>query len=196
MTTAITDREAIAHWLNCEGQTAAGLSRNERVQALLAEKPGAAGFLWRDQPVEWYHTRIGPQSFRQLRPICGPARLQWRQLSVDGTITGIATRLHAGTAPTAGSGVSYAAIRRYRDRLAAGERLAPLVVRTKRGATPWHVVDGNHRAVALAWHALETGQYSPQTGYVAVTGRSVIAAVADHLRAVVQRVRGRRVAQR
>lgn len=192
MTTQVTRREVIDHWLTVEGYDPAAMDTTERLAALLERKPGAAAFLWREQPVDWVLTRIEWDSFRQLRPIRGPDQLHWRRLSTDGTVLGGARRLQTDAHPPV-DGIDRETIDRYRDHVAAGRTIPPLIVRTVRGATPWYVVDGNHRATALAWHAVETGEYEPQPAYVAVTGRTAFQSGLDRLRGLFQRLRGYRI---
>lgn len=194
MIARVPEQRIIDHWLACEGYDPASMCESERFDALLAAKPGAAAFLWRERPVDWYRTRIDWASFRRLRPIRGPERLQWRRLSTDGTIVGVAERLRAGGEPN--DGVSQQTIDRYRDQIACGESVPPLIVRTVRGAAPWHVVDGNHRATALACHTLETGTYEPQSAYVGITGRSAFRSALDRLRGFIQRLRGDPIGRR
>jgi hypothetical protein len=79
-------------------------------------------------------------------------------------------------APTlrAETGVDVDRILQYRDALAAGETLDPLVVGTRRGCAPWYVADGNHRATALALYRHETGRYEPQPAYLGIAPNPVL----------------------
>jgi hypothetical protein len=190
----VPEQRVIDHWLVCEGYDPTSMCESERFDALLDVKPGAAAFLWRERPVDWYRTRIDWTSFRRLRPIRGPGQLHWRQLSTDGTIVGVAEKLLAGGEPN--DGVSRGTIDWYRDRIARGDSVPPLIVRTARGAAPWHVVDGNHRATALACHALETGSYEPQSAYVGIAGRPALRSALDRLRGFLQRLRGDPIGRR
>ena len=194
MIARVPEQRVIDHWLACEGYDPTAMCESERFNALLDAKPGAAAFLWREQPVDWHRTQIDWTSFRRLRPIRGPERLQWRQLSTDGTIVGVAKRLRAGGEPS--DGVSQGAINWYRNQIARGDPIPPLIVRTARGAAPWHVVDGNHRAAALACHTLETGSYEPQSAYVGIAGSSALRSVLDRLRGFFQRLRGDPIGRR
>ncbi|WP_254768144.1 hypothetical protein [Salinilacihabitans rarus] len=168
--------------------------RTAMLDALLAAKPGAAAFVWRERPVRWYRLDLDWDRFAALRPVNGPDDALWRAASTDGTLFGVAERAREeGFAPLREAGIDPAAIRAYRDDLAAGRRLDPLVVRTRRGATPWFVADGNHRATAVALHALETGRYDPQTAYVAVTANPVLGPALARVRGLLQRLRGRTI---
>ncbi|QCW01921.1 hypothetical protein [Natrinema pallidum] len=164
------------------------------LDALLSAKPGAAAFLWREQPIRWYRLVLDRDRFVALRPVDGPDDLLWRDVSTDGTLFGVAERVHTeGIDPLDAAGIDAEAIRTYRDELAAGTRFDPLIVRTRRGATPWFVADGNHRATAAALHALETGRYDPMPAYVAVTANPVLEPIVDRARGLLQRLAGRSI---
>ncbi|ELY79534.1 hypothetical protein [Natrinema gari] len=167
------------------------------LDALLSAKPGAAAFLWREQPIRWYRLVLERDRFVALRPVDGPDDLLWRDVSTDGTLFGVAERVHTeGDGPLEAAGIDAAAIRTYRDELAAGTRFDPLIVRTRRGATPWFVADGNHRATAAALHALETGRYDPLPAYVAVTANPILEPIVDRVRGLLQRLAGRSIGRR
>ncbi|MFC4540607.1 hypothetical protein ACFO5R_01540 [Halosolutus amylolyticus] len=165
--------------------------------ALLAAKPGAAAFVWRERPIRWYRLTIDRDRFVDLRPVGGPDDLLWRAVSTDGTLFGVAERLHEdGVGPLESAGIDVGAIRTYCDDLAAGTQFDPLVVRTRRGATPWFVADGNHRVTAAALHSLETGRYDPLPAYVAVTANPILAPTLARIRGLLQRLAGRTIAHR
>lgn len=167
------------------------------LDALLSAKPGAAAFVWRDRPIRWYRLALERDRFAALRPVDGPDDLLWRAASTDGTLFGVAERLHEeGAGPLESAGIDVEAIRAYRDDLAAGERFDPLIVRTRRGATPWFVADGNHRATAAALRSLETGRYEPVPAYVAVTANPVLRPALVRVRGLVQRLIGRMIGHR
>lgn len=172
------------------------------LDALLSEKPGAAGFVWRDAPVEWYRIDLGETAFRELRPVPGPEDLLWRSVSTDGTLAGVAERIHESEGPgsdagtAAAAGVNADALADYRAALARGDPLDPLVVHTRRGLTPWFVADGNHRAVAVELHRLETGDYEPVPAFLGVTANPVLGPLVDRVRGWIRRLGGRLPARR
>ncbi|MFD1565144.1 hypothetical protein ACFR99_16530 [Haloarchaeobius amylolyticus] len=167
------------------------------LDALLSAKPGAAAFVWREQPVRWYRLVLEWDQFVDLRPVDGPDDLLWRAVSTDGTLFGVAERItEAGFGLLEDTGIDAGAVRSYRDDLAAGAQFDPLIVRTRRGATPWFVADGNHRATAAALYALETGQYEPVPAYVAVTANPVLEPILVRIRGLLQRLAGRSIGHR
>lgn len=166
-----------------------GHSEADLLDELLSRKPGAAAFLGRETRIEWFRVTLDRRRLRTLRPIEGPSALSWRRVATDGTLASVARRIHeSGFGVLAdASGVDADTIADYRDALAAGESLAPLVVRTRRGRTAWHVADGNHRVTAAALRGIETGDYEPLDAYLAVTARSLLTRVTDRLRGVLWR---------
>jgi hypothetical protein len=193
-------REIVRHWLDRERAKADdGLATDvdaipteAAVGALLRDKPGVADVVWRD-PVRWYRLRLSRTAFEDLRLVAGPPGVTWHALSPDGTVVGAARRIAADPAADlqAATGVDVPAVRAYRDRIAAGEDVGPLVVATRRGCAPAHVVDGTHRATARALHLVETGDYDPQPAYVAVTPNPVVRPARERLCGLVRRLRRR-----
>lgn len=193
-------REIVRYWLEREYAKADdegasdvdAIPTEAAVDALLRYKPGVADVVWRD-PVRWYRLRLSRTGFESLRLVAGPPGVTWHALSPDGTVVGAARRIAAE--PTADlqatTGVDVAAVRAYRDRIAAGEDVGALVVATRRGCAPTHVVDGNHRATARALYLVETGDYDPQPAYAAVTPNPVVRPAREHLCGVLRGMRRR-----
>ncbi|MEZ3117764.1 hypothetical protein RYH80_17745 [Halobaculum sp. MBLA0147] len=166
------------------------------VDALLSVKPGAATFLGRHPPSAWYRTTLSPERLSRLHPVAGPPDLSWRAVATDGTLASVARRRHhEGPAPLRRAGVDVEAVDHYTERLAAGDTLDAVVIRTDRGATPWLVADGNHRVVAAARHRLASGEYEPLPAFVGVSSNSVLEPLLARLRGLRRRLRGRRVAE-
>ncbi|WP_276300150.1 hypothetical protein [Halorussus lipolyticus] len=147
------------------------LSEREALDELLDRKPGAAAFVWRDAPVEWYETTLSREEFADLRVIEGPRNLRWRELSPDGTVRSAADRI-AREDPdelSAETGVDVQTVLDFVDEMPAG----PLVVSTREGCVPRFVADGNHRAVAHVLR-MRSGEFTPQRAYLGV-GRNPVA---------------------
>jgi hypothetical protein len=190
--------EVLRYWLAREvgkredGVEPSALSPEEALDALLRYKPGAADFVWRDRPIEWYRLDLPRSRFERLRLIDGPSGLLWRALSDDGTVMGAARRVAAADADALEreTGVDVSAVHDYRAAVAAGEDLGALVVTTRSGRAPWHVADGNHRATARALHLLESGEYDPQPAFVAVGSNPVVRPLRERLGGLLARIRG------
>ncbi|WP_134669458.1 hypothetical protein [Halorussus marinus] len=151
----VSRQTVLREWLRMERTDAEtdrdpveGLSERAVLDELLDHKPGAAAFVWRDAPVEWYELTLDRETFSRLRVIDGVDGLRWRALAPDDTVLGAARRVarEDPAALTARTGVDVERIRRFRADPPGG----PLVLATRRGCVPVTVADGNHRAVALA----------------------------------------------
>ncbi|UHQ95987.1 hypothetical protein [Natrinema halophilum] len=205
MSERVSEEHVLREWLEREADCgpadadleSAPTNAAATLDALLSAKPGAAAFVWRERPIRWYRLGLDRERFVDLRPVDGPDDLLWRAVSMDGTLFGVAERVHEdGFGPLESAGIDAGTIRTYRDNLAAGTRVDPLVVRTRRGATPWFVADGNHRATAAAMRILETGRYDLVPAYVAVTANPVRRPTVDRIRGLIQRLAGRTIGHR
>jgi hypothetical protein len=200
----VTEERVVRYWLQRElddrrdRPDPSAVSTAGALDALLSEKPGAASFIWRERPIGWYRLELSRAAFTDLHPVGGPDDLLWRSLSTDGTILGVAEWIRqAGPDELAEeTDVDLEAVSDYRETVRSGGDVDPLIVRTRRGATPWYVVDGNHRATAVALHLLETGEYDPVSAYVAVTANPVLRPLVERILGLFQRVIGNGPARR
>lgn len=203
----VSRSEVVRHWLRRETEKDGAsdatpdpdaISTDAAVAALLREKPGAADVVWETGATDWYRTELSQSRLDRLRLIGGPPRLLWQSLSPDGTVTAAARRVAAEPTATlrAETGVDIDRILKYRDALAAGDTLDPLVLGTRRGCAPCYVADGNHRATALALYRHETGRYDPQPAYLGITPNPVLRPAYERIcgaaRALGQRLRSLR----
>lgn len=190
----VAQERVVREWLARErgAESAVPADPDAALDALLSTNPGAASFIWREAPIEWYRVELGRAAFESLRPVGGPADLLWRSLSADGTLLEVARHCsRAGDEALAEAGIDVDAVRRYRRTLAAGGTLDPIVVRTRRGRTPWFVVDGNHRVTAAGLHLLENGEYDPFPAYLAITANPVFPRIRERVGGWIQRLLGR-----
>lgn len=193
----VSREEVVRYWLEREVGEREGepdpstLDADAAVAALLREKPGVADAVWEGEA--WYRLELSRARFERLRLVDGPPRLLWRRLAPDGKVTSAARRIAGEPAGdlAAATGVDVDAVLAYRDALADGETLDPLVVATRRGCAPWHVVDGNHRATALALTLRETGRYDPQPAYLVVSPNPVVRPLVERLCGLARRLAGR-----
>lgn len=161
------------------------LSDRAVLDELLDHKPGAAAFIWRDAPIEWFALRLDRETFERLHVIEGPNDLRWRALSPDDTVVGAARRI-AREEPdelTAETGVNIRRVLQFRASLPDG----PLVLATRQGCTPITVADGNHRAVALALRLLDGEYYQPPRAYLGIGANPVLRPLLERVCGVVQR---------
>lgn len=197
----VDKQEVVQYWLERElakrgqGPVSSELDPDAAVGALLQEEPGAADVIWRDHPVGWYRVEVTRERLAQLELIAGPSNLLWRALASDGRVMTAARRVsqESPTELERESGVDIDTILEYRQAVADGLELDPLVLNTRQGCAPWYVVDGNHRATALALHLIETGTYEPHPAYLIISSNSVVRPAVERVCGLVQRFFGRRI---
>lgn len=196
----VSRETVVRYWLDREwaksecDRDPGALTADEALDALLTEKPGAAAFFWRDAPVTCYRLWLSRAGFDRLRVVPGPEELGWRALAPEGTVVACARRIDGGdsTQLARRSGVDIRAI----ERLTREDGpVDPLVVSTRRGAVPWHVVDGNHRAVATAFALARGADYEPVPVYLCVGANPILGPLVQRLRGLVRRLRRRDVSK-
>jgi len=89
----------------------------------------------------------------------------------------------------AGTEVDVERVRSMAETLAAGGRLAPLVLTKRRGSGPPTVADGNHRATAIALHLVQIGEYRPQRAYLGIGVNPVLKPLWQRVRGALDRFR-------
>ncbi len=198
----VTQDEVIRHWLRTEQQKpdsdsydVAALSEPEAVDNLLRLNPGAAAFVWRDAPIDWYHLELSRQEFLDLHVVPGPEQLYFRALAPDNTIRGAARRIRDGDPDslTAATGVDVGKVLTLHDDMPAVVD-EPFVLATRQGCTPWTIADGNYRAAATALAVIESGDYTVHEAYLGVGTNSVRKPLRERICGLVRRVLpGRRI---
>ncbi|PSP85895.1 hypothetical protein BRC83_02040 [Halobacteriales archaeon QS_1_68_17] len=181
-------RTVVEHWCERElrkrGEAVDLSTRDDaEVLALLMEHTtGENGYLWKAGVDRWYHERLPEGAFRQLRLIASPAGTGWRAVAADGSLLTAADNLADGTVTeetTALADVEH--VRRLADDLPAAG-VEDLVLVTRQSPAPPRIVDGNHRALAVALHLVETGEYVPTSAYVGVVRSRPLADLLDKVR--------------
>lgn len=165
------------------------LTDREALNELLDRKPGAAAFLWRDAPVEWYRLGLTRAEFDALHVVEGPPDLGWRSLARDGTVRGAAQRIDRGNPErlAATTGVDVPAVVSLAEQLPPATEHA-LVLSTRQGCVPWTVADGNHRAVATALALRRGASYEPRPAYLGVGANPVAVPLWERLCGVGRRI--------
>jgi hypothetical protein len=181
-------RAWLAHEREKRGESAdPGLSPEEAFDALLTANPAAA-FFWRDAPVTCYRLTLSYDQFDRLHVVPGPEGMLWRALSPDGTVRGCAARIDRGDPERLAreTGVDVPRIESLAASMPAVRE--PLVLSTRRGAVPWHVADGNHRAVAMALSIRRGGEYVPVPAYLCVGSNPVLEPISQRVRGLLGRL--------
>ncbi|WP_129114908.1 hypothetical protein [Halegenticoccus tardaugens] len=201
----VSQRTIVDHWLASESRKPgvasidpASLDDDGALDRLLRLKPGAASFLWREAPIDWYRVRLTGGQLRRLRVIGGPPRSLWGALSPDGTVDGAARRVESADPRRLAkrTGVDVPRIVRLADEASGGgdgggSELPDLVCFARR---PWvrpFVADGNHRAVAAALALRRGDPYRPLGAYLGVGRNRPRGAVAEAVRSLLWAVRTR-----
>lgn len=200
-TQRVSQATALRHWLRLEARKRGvaefdpdELSEREALDRLLDCKPGAAAFVWRDAPIQWWRTTLSRREFVHLRVVEGPDDLLWRSLSPDGRILGAAERIAHGDPNelVAETGVDVHHVLDLRDALREDGQFPlsePLVLSKREGCEPPAVADGNYRATAHALRVLQTGEYEPVEAFLGVGRRPVLEPIRQRACEVVRRVR-------
>lgn len=180
----VSQETVLGHWLSVEARKPSrtdiavedvdGMGPDAMLDALLRREP-AAYVLWQAQPITWYHLSLSAAELDRLRVVEGPPSMGWRALAADDTIGAAAARIaHSQTATLDVRAVDVELIRGMVADLEAGETVADLVLAKRRGCERPYVVDGNHRATALAMHAARTSEYEPVGAYLGIGANLVL----------------------
>lgn len=191
----VSEENVLAHWLSVLSRAPSspdidieGMGPRAMLDALLRREP-AAYVLWQAQPITWYHLDLTRAELERLRVVEGPPDMGWRALTSANTIGAVATYLASDPPAPAVRGVDIEWIRSLADDVGDDESTADLVLATRRGCSRPYVVDGNHRAVALALRAMRTGQYEPVGAYLGVGPTPVLGPVWRRICGVISRLR-------
>lgn len=179
----VSQSTVLRHWLGLEQERTGAdqvavdaLGQAEVMDRLLRYRPGAAAFIWRDSPVDWFAIELSREQFLGLQVVPGPEHLSWRALSPDNTIESVGERLALENhdPPSVPNGIDISQILALREAMPTGAA-SQLVLSTRRGCVPWSIADGNHRAVAKAIYLLDGGAYEPQDAYLGVGSNPIVA---------------------
>lgn len=194
---AVSQTEIIRHWLRVEQEKSTTdpfdvdeVTDDEALDTLLQLNPGAAAFIWRDTPVDWYHVALSRREFLASHVVEGPEHLSWRALSPDNTIQGAAERIETENPEhlAAATGVDVSKVLSLRDEMPAVAN-RELVLATRQGCTPWTIADGNYRAVAKALYLLDDGVYTPQKAYLGIGSNPVTTPLRERVCGLLRHVR-------
>lgn len=190
--------EVIRHWTAREfekhGESTddlAGMDETDLLAALMERTSGENGPLWRPREVRWYHTPVSERQLRRLRVVHSPEGLGWDRVAPDGRVLTAARRIRDGAVTDAT--VPQVDVTKIR-RLARGlPESTPddLVVVGAQTTTPPRIVDGNHRATAVALSLLETGRIPDLHAYLGIVATRPLRALVEKMRWILRgRLRG------
>lgn len=142
------------------------------VGELLSHKPNAGSILWKHS-INWFSVELSEKEFRTLRVIEGSSDTAWQRATPDGTVVGVAKRIYQGESVPVDT-ERVLAMKREVDSIIDGGNL--ILFKSNGLRTPY-VVDGNHRATAIALHLFETGEYKPTRAYLGLKTSSVFRSI-------------------
>lgn len=181
--------EVIRHWTTREfekrGEATDALNNMDEtalLDALMGRTSGENRPVWRPREVRWYHAVATEPQFRRLRIVHTPKGLGWDRVAPDHRVLTAARRIRDGevtddTSPQ----VDVAAICRLAADLPEGD-VEDLILTGAQTTAPPHVVDGNHRATAVALSLLETGRMPDLCVYVGIVTTRPLATLLAKLR--------------
>ena len=143
--------------------------RDELLDELIERKPLAES-IFAERDCTWYRLVLSKDELRGLEVVPGPNDEGWRAVAKGGLIESIAERILAADdldefdreVPK-----SLEKVTSFAETVTEDETLEELIVVGEAEGRPY-VADGNHRAVGMALHVLQTGEYIEQEAYIGV----------------------------
>lgn len=167
--------EVLRHWTAREfekrGEATEALEAMDEtalLDALMGRTSGENRPVWRPREVRWYHAPVSERQLRRLRVIHTPEGLGWDRVAPDGRVLTAARRIRDDeVTDDTTQQVDVTKIRRLASELPE-RSLDDLVVVGAQTTAPPRVLDGNHRAVAVALSLLETGRTPDLHAYLGI----------------------------
>lgn len=175
--TSVAETEVIRYWLRKEVEEDdedtldidALETREELLDELIERKPLAES-VFAEQDCEWYRFTLAENELRGLEVVKGPDNEGWRAVAHGGLIESIAERILAADDLeqfTQAVPKDITKVAEFADNVSGEEDLEELIVVGEREDRPY-IADGNHRAIGMVLHILQTGEYIEQEAYVGV----------------------------
>ena len=174
---SVTEIDVIEYWLrkeieeadedNLDPDTLDG--REELLEALVERKPLAES-VFAETDREWYRLVLSEHELRGLEVVRGPDNEGWRAVAKGGLIESIAERIFAADDLDAFDNEIPKDITKVTDfanSVSNEPELEELIVVGDESGRPY-IVDGNHRAVGMALHILQSDEYLEQAAYIGV----------------------------
>lgn len=148
--------------------------RDELLQELIDRKPLSES-VFAETDCEWYRIVLSENELRGLEVVRGPEDEGWRAVAKGGLIESIAERILAtddldkfdDEVPK-----NLTKVTDFADNVSSETELEELIVVGEEDGRPY-IVDGNHRAVGMALHILQTDEYIEQEAYVGVDSQRI-----------------------
>lgn len=174
----ISEKQVIQHWIRSNAQeerekgNSSIKSRDELLDDLQKQQGGPTT-IFDKHNIQWYKRELTEEEFRELRIVKGPPDKDWRLFTEDSSSTPSAELIakeisSIDNASTLDSRLQEKIdkVRNIRTSIKNGGQIEPLIILEENNRDlPW-IADGNHRAVAILLHLMETGEYkSPLVFY-------------------------------
>ena len=177
---SVAETEVIRYWLRkeIEEDTEDNLDpdtlddRKELLDALVDRKPLAES-IFGEADRNWYRLVLSEHELRGLEVVRGPENEGWRAVAKGGLIESIAERILAADNLDAFDNEvpkNLTKVADFADNVSSETELEELIVVGDENGRPY-IADGNHRAVGMALHILQSGEYIEQEAYVGVDRR-------------------------
>ncbi|WP_049998671.1 hypothetical protein [Halococcus sediminicola] len=174
---SVAETEVIRYWLRkeIEEDTEDNLDpdtlddRKELLDALVDRKPLAES-IFGEADRNWYRLVLSEHELRGLEVVRGPENEGWRAVAKGGLIESIAERILAADNLDAFDNEvpkNLTKVADFADNVSSETELEELIVVGDENGRPY-IADGNHRAVGMALHILQSGEYIEQQAYVGV----------------------------
>lgn len=174
---SVPETEVLRYWLQKEVEeddeddlNVGGITDKNELYAELRERKPLAESIFAEQNYEWYRLVLSEDELRGLEVVKGPDDEGWRAVAKGGLIESIAERILAADdldqfdqdVPKPIEKVAA-----FAENVSDDEELEELIIVGEEDGRPY-IVDGNHRAVGMALHILQTDEYIEQQAYVGV----------------------------
>ena len=174
---SVAETEVIRYWLRkeIEEDTEDNLDpdtlddRKELLDALVDRKPLAES-IFGEADRDWYRLVLSEHELRGLEVVRGPENEGWRAVAKGGLIESVAERILAANDLDAFDNEvpkNLTKVADFADNVSSETELEELIVVGDENGRPY-IADGNHRAVGMALHILQSGEYIEQQAYVGV----------------------------
>lgn len=176
---SVSEMEVIRYWLRKEVEEdddqldVEAIEDKATLLSELTERKPLASSIFEERDCEWYRLVLSRDELRGLEVVKGPDDKGWRTVAKGGLIESIAERIFAADDPDRFDREVPKSIEKvtdFADDVSSGTEFEELIVVGEEEGRPY-IADGNHRAVGMALHILETGEYIEQEAYVGVDSR-------------------------
>ena len=174
----VSRKEVLRHWIRLEAceepEQNITETDDERdlLEILVDQTDGASHHLWNPEPVAWYRCRLSESQLRNLRVIESPDGIGWDALTEDESVISAAQTIAQETVPPkATAAVDLTKVREKAREYPTNSVERIILVTPQTLASP-RIVDGNHRATAVALALLSGVRYDPVEAYLGIAPRS------------------------